>query len=148
MFKLRYLVFGICAVLPALALHEYERGSLRSTSVKAHAALRGLPPAVKSLGPNDPYPVLPGGACSSAEPKAVLFPPVAIPEPLNTALSPTTSAVISAVPESRSISLFGVGLIVSIVLLYRMSRLPLPTHEPQQDREESELKTFCLGGLD
>ncbi|MGI9074865.1 MAG: PEP-CTERM sorting domain-containing protein [Bryobacteraceae bacterium] len=74
MFKLRFLIFGLCAFLPVLALHEYERRSLASASIKGHATAREvqIPAEVRSLRPNYPYSVIPGGVYSPAELRAAI----------------------------------------------------------------------------
>lgn len=74
MFKWRYLIFALLAFLPVIALHEYERRSLRSDSLQAHVTAKGvaIPPAVRSLRPNYPYSVVPGGVYSPAELRAAI----------------------------------------------------------------------------
>jgi hypothetical protein len=74
MFKLRFLIFGLCAFLPVLALHEYERRSHASASIKGHVTAREarIPAEVRSLRPNYPYSVIPGGIYSPAELRAAI----------------------------------------------------------------------------
>jgi PEP-CTERM motif len=69
MFKLRLLIFGLCAFVPVIALHEYERRSLESHSIKRHVSTQGavIPPVVRALRPNYPYSVVPGGVYSPDE---------------------------------------------------------------------------------
>ena len=69
MFKLRLLIFGLCAFVPVIALHEYERRSLASHSIKAHVSTQGavIPPVLRALRPNYPYSVVPGGVYSPDE---------------------------------------------------------------------------------
>jgi PEP-CTERM motif-containing protein len=69
MFRLRLLIFGLCAFVPVIALHEYERRSLASHSIKRHVSTQGavIPPAARSLRPNYPYSVVPGGVYSPDE---------------------------------------------------------------------------------
>jgi hypothetical protein len=74
MFKLRFLIFGFCAFLPVIALHEYQRRSLTSHSIKANVTTQGavIPPALRSLRPNYPYSVVPGGVYSTDELRAAI----------------------------------------------------------------------------
>jgi hypothetical protein len=74
MFKLRFLIFALLAFLPVIALHEYELRSHRSDSIQAHVTAKGvmIPPAVRSLRPNYPYSVVPGGVYSPAELRAAI----------------------------------------------------------------------------
>jgi hypothetical protein len=74
MFKVRFLIFGFCAFLPVIALHEYERHSLASASLNGHATTREvqIPAQVRSLRPNYPYSVIPGGVYSPAELRAAM----------------------------------------------------------------------------
>src|SRR5690242_21911627 len=72
MFKPRLLIFGLCAFVPVIALHEYERRSLESHSIKRHVSTQGavIPPVVRALRPNYPYSVVPGGVYSPDELRA------------------------------------------------------------------------------
>jgi PEP-CTERM motif len=74
MFKVRFLIFGLCAFLPVITLHEYERRSLASASIKGHATAQGvqIPADVRSLRPNYPYSVIPEGVYSPAELRAAI----------------------------------------------------------------------------
>jgi hypothetical protein len=74
MFKVRFLIFGLCAFLPVITLHEYERRSLASASIKGHATAQDvqIPAEVRSLRPNYPYSVIPGGVYSPAELRAAI----------------------------------------------------------------------------
>jgi hypothetical protein len=74
MFKLRFLIFGICAFVPVITLHEYERRSLASASIRGHSTAQEvqIPAEVRSLRPNYPYSVIPGGVYSPAELRAAI----------------------------------------------------------------------------
>lgn len=74
MFKLRFLIFGLCAFLPVIALHEYRRHLLASHSIKRNVTTQGavIPPPVRSLRPNYPYSVVPGGVYSPDELRAAI----------------------------------------------------------------------------
>jgi hypothetical protein len=72
MIKLRFVIFGLCAFLPVITLHHYEGRLLASHSMKAKVTTQGavIPPAVRSLRPNFPYSVVPGGVYSPDELRA------------------------------------------------------------------------------
>lgn len=74
MIKYRLLIFAACALLPVIALHEYEGRSLASRSIKKHVTTAGAvnPPAMRSLRPNYPYSVVPGGVYSTDELRAAI----------------------------------------------------------------------------
>jgi hypothetical protein len=74
MFKRRFLIFGLCAFFPVIALHEYEHRYLTSDSIQRHVTTEGIiiPAADRSLRPNYPYSVVPGGAYSPAELEAAI----------------------------------------------------------------------------
>ena len=69
MFKRRFLVFGLCAFLPVVALHEYIRRTEGSDSLQKHTTSQSavIPAAARSLRPNYPYSVVAGGVYSPAE---------------------------------------------------------------------------------
>jgi PEP-CTERM motif len=58
--------------------------------------------------------------------------------PLPPALPSTTSPVVPAVPEPGTISLFAVGLLVSLLLLHRMSRLSRLGHESKHRPQDGQ----------
>jgi hypothetical protein len=53
MTKVRILIFGVCAFLPVIAVHEYQRRIVASHSIKGKVTRQGavIPPAVRSLRP-------------------------------------------------------------------------------------------------
>jgi PEP-CTERM motif len=73
MFKRRFLIFGLFAVMPVIALHLYVHRSHGSESIQKHSSKQGavIPPAVRSLRPHYPYSVVPGGLYGPAELRAV-----------------------------------------------------------------------------
>jgi hypothetical protein len=74
MIKLRFLIFALCAFLPVIGLHEYERRALRSDCIKGHTTTQDvqIPAALGSLRPNYPYSVIPRGVYSPAELQAAI----------------------------------------------------------------------------
>ncbi len=74
MFKLRFIVAGICAFIPVVALHEFQSRSIATRPLAAHITKHGvtIPAEMKSLRPNYPYSVIPGGVYSPDELRAVL----------------------------------------------------------------------------
>ncbi len=74
MFKLRFIIAGICAFIPVLALHEFQARSIAARPLTAHTTNHDvtIPPEVTSLRPNYPYSVIPGGVYSPDELRAVI----------------------------------------------------------------------------
>jgi hypothetical protein len=74
MIKYRLLIFGACALVPVIALHEYERRSLACHLIQKHVTTVGAinPPAMRSLRPNYPYSVVAGGVYSPDELRAAI----------------------------------------------------------------------------
>jgi hypothetical protein len=74
MIKYRLIIFGACALLPVIALHEYEKRSLTSQSIQKNVTTIGAvnPPAMRSLRPNYPYSVVAGGVYSTDELRAAI----------------------------------------------------------------------------